>query len=306
MDATCNISSYHTPVLLEEAIASLAIHPNGVYVDATFGGGGHSRAILEKLGSDGRLLGFDQDLDARQNAIDDPRFTFIRSNFQYIPNFMRFCGIDKADGILADLGVSSHHFDEAERGFSFRADAPLDMRMNRDSHLTAEIILNEYDENDLYRILVEGSDLTQIPRIVKAIVGSRKSNPIKTTGQLADILTPLFNPKTEKKRLAQVFQALRIRVNGEISVLSDFLENARKVLRPGGRLAVITYHSIEDRLVKNMMRTGDPDGIVEKDFFGNVETPWKIVTRTPVTPSEEEVERNPRSRSAKLRVAELK
>lgn len=297
---------YHTPALLPEAIAALDIKPDGVYVDATFGGGGHSRGIIEKLGEDGHLYGFDQDLDALKNTIDDNRFTFVRSNFRYIPNFLRYYGVEKADGILADLGVSFHHFDDAERGFSFRADAPLDMRMNRAGGCTAAELVNKLDESELTDILRIGSDLSNARQIARAIIKARSEQPILTTGQLAETVRPLMNPRNEKKDLAQVFQSLRIAVNHEVDALEALLKNAAKVLRPGGRLAVITYHSLEDRLVKSIMKTGNLTGELEKDFFGNVQTPWRMITRSPIVPDQEEIERNPRSRSAKLRVAELK
>lgn len=297
---------YHTPALLPEAIAALDIKPDGVYVDATFGGGGHSRGIIEKLEEDGHLYGFDQDLDALKNTIDDKRFTFVRSNFRYIPNFLRYYGVEKADGILADLGVSFHHFDDAERGFSFRADAPLDMRMNRAGGCTAAELVNKLDESELTDILRIGSDLSNARQIARAIIKARSEQPILTTGQLAETVRPLMNPRNEKKDLAQVFQSLRIAVNHEVDALEALLKNAAKVLRPGGRLAVITYHSLEDRLVKSIMKTGNLTGELEKDFFGNVQTPWRMITRSPIVPDQEEIERNPRSRSAKLRVAELK
>lgn len=297
---------YHIPALLPEAVAALDIHEDGVYVDATFGGGGHSRGILELLGDKGRLFGFDQDLDALKNALPDPRFTFVRSNFAYIPNFLRYHGIEKADGILADLGVSFHHFDDAKRGFSFRTDAPLDMRMNRAGGETAADLVNNLSEGELAGIFRIGSDLGNQTQIAKAIVKAREKEAITTTGKLAEAVRPLINPRNEKKDLAQVFQALRIAVNHEIDVLVTFLNNAAKSLRPGGRLAVITYHSLEDRLVKSMMKAGNINGEIEKDFYGNVTSPWKLITRSPIVPTEEEVERNPRSRSAKLRVAELK
>lgn len=297
---------YHVPALLPEAIEALDIKPDGIYIDATFGGGGHSRAIVEHLGPAGHLYGFDQDADALANAIPDERFTFVRSNFRYIPNFMKYHGVEKADGILADLGVSSHHFDDPTRGFSFRADAPLDMRMNTAGGKTAAQYINDLDEAELTSLLRIGSDLTNCREIARAIVNARADSPILTTGALADTVRPLLNPRNEKKDLAQLFQAFRMRVNDELDVLMAFLQNAARVLKPGGRLAVITYHSLEDRLVKSYFRTGNFTGQQEKDFFGNPITPWRLITRSPITPDAEEVERNPRSRSAKLRVAELK
>lgn len=305
-DNTTQHIPYHTSALFNEAIDALDIKPDGIYIDATFGGGGHSRGIIDRLGPDGRLLGFDQDLDAIANALPDERFTFVRSNFRYIPNFLRFHGIDKADGILADLGVSFHHFDDAERGFSFRADAPLDMRMNRAAGQTAADLVNTLSDQELTVTLRLGSDLQNPARIARAIAKARADSPILTTTQLADTVRPLLNPRNEKKELAQVFQALRIAVNHETDALVDFLLNAAKVLRPGGRLAVITYHSLEDRMVKALMKCGNIEGNLEKDFFGNVNTPWTLITRSPIVPSAEEIEANPRARSAKLRVAALK
>ena len=305
-DNTTQHIPYHTPALFNEAIDALDIKPDGIYIDATFGGGGHSRGIIDRLGPDGRLLGFDQDLDAIANALPDERFTFVRSNFRYIPNFLRFHGIDKADGILADLGVSFHHFDDAERGFSFRADAPLDMRMNRAAGQTAADLVNTLSDQELTVTLRLGSDLQNPARIARAIAKARADSPILTTTQLADTVRPLLNPRNEKKELAQVFQALRIAVNHETDALVDFLLNAAKVLRPGGRLAVITYHSLEDRMVKALMKCGNIEGNLEKDFFGNVNTPWTLITRSPIVSSAEEIEANPRARSAKLRVAALK
>lgn len=296
---------YHTPALLDEAVSGLNIHPGGVYADATFGGGGHSREIVARMSEDSRLYGFDQDLDALQNAIDDPRFTFVRSNFRYMPNFMRYYGVDSLDGILADLGVSFHHFDASDRGFTFRDDdAPLDMRMNQKGSLKASDILNDLPEEEIAQVIAFGSDLKNVGRIAKALTAYRAQQPILTSGDLRKALSPFINPKNEKKFLAQIYQALRIRVNDELSALCDFLMNCSKLLRPGGRLAVITYHSLEDRLVKNLMRTGNLEGKVEQDFFGNVSSPWRLITRQPITPSPEEIERNPRSRSAKLRIAE--
>lgn len=296
--------TYHIPALLDAAIEGLNIKPDGVYVDATFGGGGHSRAILAKLGPDGRLFGFDRDLDALANVPDDPRFTFVHSDFRYISNFLHFHGVDHADGILADLGVSFHHFDSAERGFSFRADAPLDMRMNRNGDRTAADLLAGYGKDDLERLLRAYTDLKRPGAIAAAIVRARDAAPLQTTSQLVEAVRSSINPKSEKKDLAQVFQALRIEVNGEMDALRGLLTQSLRVLDSGGRLAVITYHSIEDRMVKNFIRSGNTRGEIDKDIFGNVHTPWKAVTRSPITPDEAEVEANPRSRSAKLRVAE--
>lgn len=298
---------YHVPALLKEAIEGLKIKENGIYVDATFGGGGHSRAILELLGPEGRLIGFDQDSDAMANIPDNENFKFVRSNFEFIPNFLKFYGIGKVDGILADLGVSSHHFDDPRRGFSFRADAPLDMRMNKDSELTAATLLNKASEEDLISYLSRGSDLTYRNKknIAEAIIRKRAVGPILTTADLLEAVRPVLNPKNEKKDLAQIFQSIRIIVNNELEVLENFLKNAGKTLHPGGRLAVITYHSLEDRLVKNLMKTGNIDGVEDKDFYGRSHSPWRLITRSPITPTPEEVEANPRSRSAKLRIAEL-
>jgi len=295
---------YHVPALFEEALAGLNIHPGGVYVDVTFGGGGHSRGILSRLGEEGRLYGFDRDTDALANVPDDSRFTFVHSNFRYISNFMRYYGEDEVDGILADLGVSFHHFDSAERGFSFRSDAPLDMRMNRRGGTTAAQLLARADEETLLRMLRAYTDLKRPHLLVKKILERRDKEPILSTFDLAQTVEPALNPRQTKKELAQVFQAIRIEVNGEMDALKRFLESSAKILREGGRLAVITYHSIEDRMVKNFIRTGNVEGEEHKDFFGRLSTPWKAVTRSPITPSAEEVERNPRSRSAKLRVAE--
>lgn len=296
---------YHIPAMLQECIDGLQISPSGTYVDVTFGGGGHSRGIIEQLGEGGRLFSFDQDLDAYANRIEDPRFTFVHSNFRYLTNFMRFHEVDKVDGILGDLGVSFHHFDEAERGFSFRADAPLDMRMNRSARVDAAQVVNTYTEEQLLRIMADYGDMRRPMPIVRAILKVRDNKPVMTTGQLLDVIRPLINPKQEKKELAQIFQALRIEVNGEMDALKRFLESTLEVLRPGGRLVVLTYHSLEDRMVKNFIKTGNTEGIVDKDFFGKVNTPWRQITKGAVAPSQEEIDRNPRSRSAKLRVAEL-
>ena len=296
---------YHIPAMLQECIDGLQISPSGTYVDVTFGGGGHSRGIIEQLGEGGRLFSFDQDLDAYANRIEDPRFTFVHSNFRYLTNFMRFHKVNKVDGILGDLGVSFHHFDEAERGFSFRADAPLDMRMNRSARVDAAQVVNTYTEEQLLRIMADYGDMRRPMPIVRAILKARDNKPVMTTGQLLDVIRPLINPKQEKKELAQIFQALRIEVNGEMDALKRFLESTIEVLRPGGRLVVLTYHSLEDRMVKNFIKTGNTEGIVDKDFFGKVNTPWRQITKGAVAPSQEEIDRNPRSRSAKLRVAEL-
>ncbi|MEZ3532328.1 MAG: 16S rRNA (cytosine(1402)-N(4))-methyltransferase RsmH [Muribaculaceae bacterium] len=298
-------SVYHIPALLPEAINLLQIKPQGIYIDATFGGGGHSRAIMKALGEKGHLYSFDRDMDAYANRIDDNRFTFVHSNFRFIENFMRFYGVDKVDGILADLGVSFHHFDSADRGFSFRNDAPLDMRMNRLASLSAADIIERADEKELLRILTRYADLKRPLNVARVIAKAKQDNPIDSTFRLAEAARPALDPRQEKKELAQVFQALRIETNDETGDLRRFLEASARVLKPGGRLAVLTYHSVEDRMVKNFMKTGNADGIEEKDFFGRVSSPWKVITRKPVEPSQKEIEENPRSRSAKLRVAEL-
>ncbi len=304
---TYNIPSgeaYHIPALLPEAIRGLDIRPEGVYIDCTFGGGGHSRGILNALGPAGRLYGIDRDMDARANAPEDDRFAFVHSNFRYLSNWMEYHGEKEVDGILADLGVSFHHFDDGERGFSFRTDAPLDMRMNRDAGRTAADILSDYDEEQLATLFRTYTDLKHAGTLAKALVKARTDSPIDTTFRLAEVARRVIPPQKEKKDLAQVFQALRIEVNDEMGSLRGLLEESLRVLRPGGRLAVITYHSIEDRIVKNYFRSGNLTGEVEKDLFGRVSTPWKLITRTPIVPSEEEIERNPRSRSAKLRIGE--
>lgn len=297
--------TYHIPALLPEAIDGLNIKEGGVYVDATFGGGGHSAAILAALGREGHLYGFDRDADALANAPADTRFTFVHSDFRYISNFMRYYGVEKADGILADLGVSFHHFDTADRGFSFRSDAPLDMRMNRNGGKTAADILADYPEEELTRLFRTYTDLKNTRALASAIVKARAEAPVDSTFRLVEAARKAISPQREKKELAQVFQALRIEVNDEMGALKALLGQAAEVLRPGARLAVITYHSIEDRMVKNFIRSGNVEGIVDKDFYGRVSTPWRPVNRSPIVPSAEEVERNPRARSAKLRVAEL-
>jgi 16S rRNA (cytosine1402-N4)-methyltransferase len=295
---------YHTPALLSETIDGLNIKPDGVYVDVTFGGGGHSREILAQLGPKGKLLGFDQDFDAVKNSIDDKRFTFVRSNFRYLKNFLKYHNIEKVDGILADLGVSSHHFDEAERGFSFRFDGALDMRMNTESKLTAAVILNTYTEEQLADVFYLYGELHNSRKIARTIVQSRTQKPIERIFQFIEILKPYFGREKEKKDMARVFQALRIEVNKEMEVLEELLIQSLDVLNKGGRLAILTYHSLEDRLVKNYFRSGNFEGKLEKDFYGNIIAPLKPVNNKVIIASDEEINRNPRARSAKLRVAE--
>ena len=295
---------YHIPALLTEAINGLNISPEGIYVDVTFGGGGHSRAIMEKLGDEGHLYALDQDIDAYANRLNDRRFTFVYSNFSFIKNFLRYYGVEEVDGIIADLGVSFHHFDDSERGFSFRHDSRLDMRMNRSGKIDAATVLNTYDEEQLASILYLYGELKQSRRMASAIVKARSEGEISTTGRLVEVVSSFIRRSQEKKELAQVFQALRIEVNHEIDVLKRLLNQSLEVLKPGGRLVIITYHSLEDRLVKNFMRSGNVEGKVDKDFYGKVNTPWKLINNKVITASDEEVERNPRSRSAKLRIAE--
>lgn len=297
-------SVYHIPALLEECMCGLDIKPAGIYVDVTFGGGGHSRAIMEQLGKEGHLYSFDQDLDAYANRIDDPRFTFVHSNFAYVRNFLRYYHVDKVDGIMADLGVSFHHFDEKERGFSFRAEGRLDMRMNQDATRDASWIVANYTEEQLADVLYLYGELRNSRKIAHAIVAARQKSPIETTEDLLAVVKPFIKPAVEKKELAQVFQALRIEVNDEIAVLKRMLQSTLQVLKPGGRLVVLTYHSLEDRLVKNFMKAGNVEGKVEKDFFGRVNSPFRLVNNKVILPSDEEVARNPRSRSAKLRIVE--
>lgn len=296
--------TYHVSVLLNESVDGLAIQPDGVYVDVTFGGGGHSREILRRLGDGGRLFGFDQDADAEQNIVNDDRFTFVRSNFRYISNWMRYYGVEQIDGLIADLGVSSHHFDDETRGFSFRFDAPLDMRMNKRAGVTAADVLNDYSEEQLADIFYIYGELKNARRIAAAVVKSRSRQRIETTGQLLDLTNGLFAPMTEKKEVTRLFQALRIEVNHEMEALKEMLADACRLLRSGGRLSIITYHSLEDRIVKNMMRSGNAEGKVEQDFFGRAKTPLHIINNKVITPSDEELQANPRSRSAKLRIAE--
>lgn len=295
---------YHTPALYDECLAGLNIKSDGIYVDATYGGGGHSRGIVSYLDGRGHLYGFDQDIDAYANRIDSPKFTFVHSNFAYLSNFMRYYHVSYVDGILADLGVSFHHFDDETRGFSFRFDGDLDMRMNQSGSLDAKKVLAEYSEERLADIFYLYGELKNARRLAAAIVKARSKAEITTVQQLLDVVRPFIKPAQEKKELAQVFQALRIEVNDEISVLKALLTQSLKVLRPGGRLAIITYHSLEDRLVKNFFRSGNFEGKVEKDFFGKVNTPFQLVNNKVIVPSDEEVQRNPRSRSAKLRIAQ--
>jgi 16S rRNA (cytosine1402-N4)-methyltransferase len=295
---------YHIPVLLHESVELLNIDPSGVYVDATFGGGGHSREILRRLSPAGALYALDQDLDARAGVPDDDRrLVFIRNNFRFLRSCLREAGVERVDGILADLGVSSHHFDSTERGFSFRGDAELDMRMNRQAKLSARQVVNQYTEEELIRIFREYGELDQPGRAARAIVQARSRGEIVTTAELREAVGPLVPRGDESKYLAKLFQAIRIEVNREMDALKMMLEQALKVLRPGGRLVVITYHSLEDRLVKNFLRDGNFEGEARKDFFGRKSSPFELVTRKAVTPSAGEVEANPRSRSAKLRAA---
>jgi 16S rRNA (cytosine1402-N4)-methyltransferase len=282
------------------------ISPNGIYVDATFGGGGHSREILSHLDGNGRLLGFDQDEDAEQNIVNDPRFIFVRSNFRYLRNFLRYYHIEQVDGILADLGVSSHHFDDSERGFSFRFDGALDMRMNKRAGATAADVVNNYNEEQLADLFYLYGELKQARKLANDLVKARHRQPITTIAELLEVVKPLFGREREKKELAKVFQALRIEVNHEMNALREMLLAATNALRPGGRLVVITYHSLEDRMVKNLIKTGNVEGNAEKDFYGNLTTPYRAVNNRVIVPDETEIIRNPRSRSAKLRIAEKK
>ena len=299
-----NVETYHIPALLQESIDGLDIQPDGIYVDVTFGGGGHSREILQRLGEKGHLYSFDQDEDAERNIPDDDRFTFVRSNFRYLRNWMRYYDVESIDGLLADLGVSSHHFDDETRGFSFRFDAPLDMRMNKRAGKTAADILNDYDEEQLADIFYIYGELKNARKIAAAIVKARAERPIETTGDLMRLAEKLLPREREKKDAAKLFQALRIEVNHEMDELKEMLNGAKEVLREGGRLSVITYHSLEDRIVKNFMRAGNAEGKVKQDFFGRIEAPFRQVGDKVTTPGDEEQQQNPRSRSAKLRIAE--
>jgi 16S rRNA (cytosine1402-N4)-methyltransferase len=300
------MSAYHTPALLDQSLEGLNISPEGVYVDVTFGGGGHSRELLKRLGEEGRLIAFDQDEDAVKNGIDDQRFIFVRANFRFLKNFLRYHDIEQVDGLLADLGVSSHHFDEAARGFSFRFEGKLDMRMNRNAVMKASDILNDYSEEKLSDLFYTYGELRNARKIASSVVAYRSSKKIEETKDLLSILEPFAYRDREKKVLAQAFQALRIEVNGEMDALREMLMQALQLLKPGGRISVIAYHSLEDRLVKNFFKTGNFEGNLIKDFYGNIETPFTLINRKVIVPSEEEQLLNPRSRSAKLRIAEKK
>lgn len=297
---------YHIPVLLHESVDGLSIKGNGTYVDVTFGGGGHSKEILRHLNSDGHLFSFDQDADAEKNIIPDSRFTFVRSNFRYLKNFLKYYQVEKVDGILADLGVSSHHFDEEERGFSFHANSALDMRMNTRAGKTAADIINTYDEEQLADVFYLYGELKNSRKLASALVKARVNRSIQTIPEFLEVIKPFFGKEREKKELAKVFQALRIEVNDEMEALKEMLQASIDVLIPGGRLVVITYHSLEDRLVKNIIKTGNFQGKAEKDFYGNLITPFSTINNKVITASDEEIANNPRSRSAKLRIAEKK
>ena len=295
---------YHVPVMLRECMEGLAIQPDGVYVDVTFGGGGHSKEILNRLGAKGTLYGFDQDADAEQNIIGDDRFVFVRSNFRYLSNFMRFHGETAIDGLLADLGVSSHHFDDKDRGFSFRFEGALDMRMNTRAGNTAADVLNTYTEEALSNVFYLYGELKNARKLASVVVKARAVKQILTTDEFLALITPYVGRDKEKKILAQIFQALRIEVNDEMRALKEMLRQALQLLKPGGRLVVMTYHSLEDRLEKNFLKTGNFEGEIKQDFFGNVQSPFRLINNRVIVPASEEVEVNPRSRSAKLRIAE--
>lgn len=295
--------TYHIPVLLHESIKGMELHDGGTYIDLTFGGGGHSREILRCMGINSRLLGFDQDEDAEQNIPQDGRFTFVRSNFRYLHNFLRYYGVEQVDAILADLGVSSHHFDDSTRGFSFRFDGKLDMRMNKRAGITAADIINTYEEEQLANLFYLYGELKNSRKLAAALVKARSQKTINTIGEFLEIIKPFFGKEREKKELAKTFQALRIEVNHEMEALKEMLKAAIQALKPGGRLVVITYHSLEDRMVKNVIKTGNVEGKMKQDFYGNIEAPLRAVCKI-ITPTDEEEARNPRSRSAKLRIAE--
>ena len=299
-----NKETYHVPVLLKESVDGLDIKPNGIYVDVTFGGGGHSKEILRRLGKNGKLYSFDQDADAERNIIGDERFTFVRSNFRYLKNWMRYYGVEQIDGLLGDLGVSSHHFDDETRGFSFRFDAPLDMRMNKRAGATAADILNKYEEEQLADIFYLYGELKTARKIAASIVKARNVKSIETTQDMLNAVGHLFQREREKKEMAKLFQALRIEVNHEMEALKEMLLAATELIKPGGRLSVITYHSLEDRIVKNVMKAGNAEGKISQDFFGRIDTPFKAVNHKVIVPDMNEQQQNPRSRSAKLRIAE--
>lgn len=299
-----NNQEYHIPVLLNECIDALNINPDGIYVDVTFGGGGHSRAIFDKLSSKGHLISFDQDQDAKKNAWEAPNFTFVAANFEHISNHLRLLGIPRVDGVLADLGVSSHQFDEVERGFSIRGEAKLDMRMNQKAELTAESVINDFSEEELVQILRSYGEISNARKLVQHIVSARLSKRIRTTGQLIEVIEKCAPKHREHKYFAQVFQAIRIEVNNEMRVLEGFLNQCEDVIKPEGRLVIMSYHSLEDRLVKNYMKRGSLKGEITKDFYGNVLKPFSEIIRKPIAPNEAEISRNSRARSAKLRIAE--
>ena len=296
--------TYHVPVLLNESIDGLDIKSDGIYIDVTFGGGGHSKEILRRLGKKGHLYSFDQDPDAEKNIVNDNRFTFVRSNFRYLKNWMRYYGVDHIDGLLADLGVSSHHFDDETRGFSFRFDAPLDMRMNKRAGTTAAEILHNYNEEQLADVFYIYGELKNARKIAATISKARNEKRIETTDDFLHVTEKLFQREREKKEMAKMFQALRIEVNHEMDALKEMLNGAKDLLCEGGRLSVITYHSLEDRIVKNMMKAGNVEGKIKQDFFGRIEAPFRLINNKVIVPSDEEQQQNPRSRSAKLRVAE--
>jgi len=298
-------NEYHNPVLLTETVDGLNIKPDGIYVDVTFGGGGHSKEIMRRLGPNGKLFAFDQDTDALANAIDDERFQLINENFRFIKRFLRMYGVKEVDGILADLGVSSHQFDVAERGFSTRFDAALDMRMNQSGNLSAYEVINDYEEADLARLFFEYGELKNARGLAAAIVNSRNTEPIKNTEQLKQVLSRFLPAHKSNKILAQIYQAIRIEVNQEMDALKEFLEQSLAILKPGGRLSIISYHSLEDRLVKRFMKNGMFEGEPERDFFGRFEVPFKTIGKH-IVPTEKEIEKNNRARSAKLRIAEKK
>ena len=296
--------TYHIPVLLHESVEGLNLKPEGIYVDVTFGGGGHSKEILRQMDPNCQLFSFDQDEDAEKNIVNDDRFTFVRSNFRYLHNFLRYYDVEEIDGLLADLGVSSHHFDDSERGFSFRFDGKLDMRMNKRSGMTAADIINTYEEERLADIFYLYGELKNSRKLASVLVKTRAKKEFVTINDFLEVVKPLYGREREKKELAKVFQALRIEVNQEMEALKEMLYAAANALKPGGRLVVITYHSLEDRMVKNIMKTGNIEGKAEKDFYGNVQSPFRLVNNKVIIPSDEEINTNPRSRSAKLRIAE--